>query len=275
MRLMVKFYSEKVSENVTRIHGIAGEYMYLAEGAERAALIDTGSGVGSLKEYVGKLTDKPYIILLTHGHLDHAMGASEFDTEIYMNPADHAVYKEHSDMKLRKRSLEGVAREVRDRIEESDYIPVREKKFLSLDTGDCFDLGGLTLETYACPGHTPGSVTFLIKEERTLLLGDACNPFTFLFLEYSLSVEAYKQVLEKLKKQTAGKYDRVYLSHGEGEGDKHMIDSAIQVCEDILNGNVDDVPFEFMGEQAYVAKAMTTGMRRLDGGIANIVYRKM
>lgn len=271
---MVEFHSKKISEHVTRIYGVAGEYMYLVEGAKCAALIDTGSGVGSLKAYVDKLTDKPYVILLTHGHLDHAMGASEFDTEIYMNPADREVYKEHSDMELRKKSLAGTAQEVRDQIKESDYIPVKEKQFLAVNTGDCFDLGGVTLETYACPGHTPGSVTFLIKEERTLILGDACNPFTFLFLEYSLPVGEYKQVLEKLKEQTDGKYDRVYLSHGEGEGDKRMIDSVMQVCEDILTGNVDDVPFEFMGEQAYVAKAMTPGMRRLDGGIANIVYRK-
>ena len=41
------------------------------------------------------LTDKPCIVLLTHGHVDHAMGAPEFDTEIYMNPADNAVHDEH------------------------------------------------------------------------------------------------------------------------------------------------------------------------------------
>ena len=271
---MVEFQSKKVSEHITRIRGIAGEYMYLVEGTERAALIDTGSGIGSLRGYIERLTNKPYIILLTHGHLDHAMGASEFDAEIYMNPADNEVYKEHSDMEMRKRSLEGLAWEIRSQIMENEYIPVKEREFIAVDTGDCFDLGGLTLETYACPGHTPGSVTFLIREERTLLLGDACNPFTFLFLEYSLPVKAYRQVLRRLKEQTDGKYDRVYLSHGEGEGDKCMIDSVIQVCEDILAGNVDDVPFEFMGERAYVAKAMTPKMRRLDGGIANIVYRK-
>lgn len=34
--------------------------------------------------------------------------------------------------------------------------------------------------------HTPGLVTVLLVEERTVILGDACNFFTFLFDEYSL-----------------------------------------------------------------------------------------
>lgn len=77
---MVKFHSEKISEHVTRIYGLAGEQMYLVEGAQKAALLDTGSGAGSLRRYVETLTDKPLTALLTHGHVDHAMGAPEFDT---------------------------------------------------------------------------------------------------------------------------------------------------------------------------------------------------
>ena len=35
--------------------------MYLVEGTEKAALIDTGSGIGSLKACVEQLTDKPVL----------------------------------------------------------------------------------------------------------------------------------------------------------------------------------------------------------------------
>ena len=67
------------------------ELMYLVEGRDQAALIDTGSGLGFLKAYVEKLTDKPILVLLTHGHVDHAMGAGEFET-VYMNRADDYIY---------------------------------------------------------------------------------------------------------------------------------------------------------------------------------------
>ncbi|MFJ5760653.1 MBL fold metallo-hydrolase [Neobacillus sp. NPDC093182] len=59
--------------------GPTGELMYLVEGTVRAALIDTGTGVGDLKAYIDNLTDKPYFVMLTHGHVDHAMGAPAFD----------------------------------------------------------------------------------------------------------------------------------------------------------------------------------------------------
>ena len=49
--------------------------MYLVEGTEKAALIDTGYGVGNLKGYIKTLTEKPLIVLITHGHLDHVAGA--------------------------------------------------------------------------------------------------------------------------------------------------------------------------------------------------------
>lgn len=271
---MVTFQSKKISEHVTRIYGIAGELMYLVEGTERAVLIDTGSGIGSLKALVDTLTDKPYIILLTHGHVDHAMGAPEFDTEIYMNPADNDVYKEHSNLQVRKDSIKSIPEEIASKIEESDYIPVRTDGYLPLRNGDTFDLGGITLEAYACPGHTPGSMAILIKEERTLLLGDACNFFTFLFFDYCPGIAEYKETLEQLRRQTEGKYDRVYLSHGDGNAGKDLIDGVVKVCEDILSGNVDNIPFEFMGETAFIAKAITPEMTRVDGGVGNIVYRE-
>ena len=271
--IVVTFQWEKITEHLTRIHGITGELMYLAEGTQKAALVDTGSGIGSLRALVETLTDKPCIVLLTHGHVDHAMGAPEFDTEIYMNPADNAVHDEHSNLEFRKGSLQNVPEEIVSKIEESDYIPLRTKEYLPLMHGDTFDLGGLTLEAYACPGHTPGSMVILFKEERSLLLGDACNPFTFLFSDHCLYVEEYKESLKTLKEQTDGKYDRVYLSHGPGDGEANMIEGVIQVCDDIMSGNTDDMPFDFMGEKAFLAKTLTP-KGRADGGVGNIVYKK-
>lgn len=269
---MVKFRSEKISEHVTRIHGLVDELMYLVEGDRKAALIDTGSGVGSLKTYVQGLTAKPYVILLTHGHVDHAMGAPEFDVPAYMNPEDDGVCAEHGSMEVRKGSL--AMAEDFAAVEEADYIPVRTGPYLPLREGDTFDLGGITLKAFSCPGHTPGSMVILLCEERTLLLGDACNPFTFLFDHNSCGVASYRSALLELKRKTDGSYDRVYLSHAGGDGPKEMLDGVLEVCDDILAGRTDDIPFEFMGETALIAKAMTPEMKRKDGGIGNIVYRK-
>ena len=112
----------------------------------------------------------------------------------------------------------------------------------------------------------------LLREERTLLTGDACNTFTFLFDDYSEHLTAYEKNLKELKRKTEGKFDRVYLSHGESPLPKELLDGVLQVCEDIKNKNTDDVPFQFMGKTAFIAKAVTREMNRVDGGLGNIVY---
>lgn len=270
---MTYFKSEKISDTVTRIYGIAGELMYLVEGTQSAALIDTGSGVGSLKTYIESLTHKPYIILLTHGHVDHAMGAPEFQVPVYMNVADNILCDDNSDMEVRKGYL-AASDKLKD-VAEEDFIPIRQGEYLPLKHGDTFDLGGITLEAFECSGHTLGSMVILLREERTLLLGDACNTFTFIFDEYSASVTDYMEKLKDLKAQTEGKFDRVYLSHGDGDGPKEILDNVIQVCEEVINGKSDEIPFEFLNYHAFIAKEVEPErMQRKDGGVGNIVYSK-
>lgn len=103
MNQSLVFKTEKVTERITRIYAFATELMYLVEGTEKAVLIDTGSGIGSLKACVEQLTDKPVIVLVTHGHVDHAMGAAEFEN-VYMSHEDDYIYENM----VRMRSEEAV-----------------------------------------------------------------------------------------------------------------------------------------------------------------------
>lgn len=47
--------------------------MYLIEGTKKAFLLDTGIGIGNVKEIVEKITNKPIEVCLTHGHGDHGL----------------------------------------------------------------------------------------------------------------------------------------------------------------------------------------------------------
>ena len=64
--------------------------MFLVVGEKRALLIDTGVGMTDLKSLIAQLTDLPYDVVLTHGHMDHAGGAAQFD-QVYIHPADRAA----------------------------------------------------------------------------------------------------------------------------------------------------------------------------------------
>ena len=127
---------------------------------------------------------------------------------------------------------------------------------------------------YSYPGHTPGSMVFLIREMRILILGDACNTFTFLFDENSSPVDEYMRTTERMRDRLKGKYDRVFLSHREMETGKDIMDDIIEVCREILDGKTDDIPFDFMGTKAYIAKLCDEQVKRVDGKCGNIVYNK-
>lgn len=267
---MITFESTKISPTTYRIVAPGMELMYLVVGEKRAALIDTGSGLGFLRKYVESLTDKPIVVLLTHGHVDHAMGAGEFD-EVYMNLDDEYIYNLHSDMQFRRDGL-FLSRQVPTEEEIIPAMPLSDMK--NLAEGDTFDLGGIHIDIYALPGHTKGSLVMLIREEKALLLGDACNCLTFLHEPYSLTVSQYKQSLQRLKPLVEGKYDKIYLSHGPGSCPTSVIDGVIAVCDDIMVGNTDDVPFGFKDSTGFLAKAEITRDVRVDGGIGNVIYNK-
>ena len=67
-------------------------FMFLIVGEEKAMLIDTGYGEGNLREIVEGITDKPVMVVDTHGHFDH-IGAvdavcEKYGVPVYIHEAD-------------------------------------------------------------------------------------------------------------------------------------------------------------------------------------------
>lgn len=271
---MIEYYkSEKINERITAIRSLTGEIMYLIEGGEKAILIDTCLGVGHLRKFVEKLTKKPVTVLLTHGHVDHALGAPEFE-DVYMNSADKEIYEKMSPLEERIGYIQAGLGGKLSEFTEEDYVQPAPANFKELKDGQIFDLGGVHIEVYALPGHTHGTMVMLIPEEKALILGDACNNATFLFDENSLSVTEYRENLIRVKNLLEGRYDTVYLCHHVMKASKEMLASVIEVCDEILEGKADDIPFDFMGHHAFVAKKANERFERIDGGAGNLIYDK-
>ena len=272
VKRLVEFTQEQVSPSTRRIRGAGDVCMYLVEGTEKAALIDTGYGVGDLKGYIKTLTDKPLFVLITHGHVDHVAGAGQFE-EVYMNHADIALAKEHSDVEMRKKSICHGDAKLYATLTQADFIPAFTGEFLPLQDGQTFDLGGVTLKMLALRGHTNGILTVLNVQDRTIMFGDACGVGVLLFLEESTNIEDYRANLLKMK-QNEPLYDQVLREHGKFESPCSVLEDCIEACDHILAGTDDAMRSEFMGLVAYRAFAVDEKGKRLDGKEGNVLYTR-
>lgn len=272
MSQTIFYRSKQIDKGVTRIFGAGNELMYLVEGTERAVLIDTGTGVGNIREYVESLTNLPITVILTHGHIDHASGAFYFDS-VYLHNADNglleeiAQYKEKFDQE-RIEFVEGANKALSEKIAPDDLPQTKELEVLPLTDGQLFDLGGITLEILTCPGHTHGSVMILMRELRTILFGDSCNTSVWMYLNESTGIQEYKNSLLKIKSREAD-YDKILFSHDTTKRDKDILDELIHVCDMILQDQSEDIPVTFGNiGSGFIAK-------REDGRAGNIVHKKM
>ena len=280
---MQYFTSFEIAPGVTQIEDICLTKMYLVEGRDKAVLLDDGVGLGNIASYVRTLTDKPLLVIITHGHVDHAMGSGTFDREvpIYMSEMDRDIYLEHSQLDVRKgyfnatKDMVPAFRELKtDQLEWIETAPF--DRFRKLSVGDTFDIGGEILEICPGAGHTKGCITVLLQNHRILLLGDCVNPGTFLFDDYSLPVSAFKETLKTLKATTDGRYDQVLFCHGEpgapGFGDTNMIAGGIWLCDAILENRDMRIPTERMGKPCYLTKPFLSGDDIGDKSECNIIY---
>lgn len=259
------FTSERVSRHLTRIITPCGVCMYLVEGTQRAALLDTGFGFGDLKGYVQSLTDKPCDVLLSHGHLDHAGGAGQFET-VYLNPKDWELVKWHATRERRISDVEHGPGGMPDGVTAEDFLPSRTAPYLPLEEGDDFDLGGVTVKPIAAIGHTAGSLIFLIPEDRVAVFGDACGEHTLLLFAESVPIAQYREGLCHVR-SFEGQYDTVLRNHGSFTSPKQILEDNIELCGDILAGTDAGIFTDFHGTPGCLGRPEIH-----PGKIGNIVY---
>lgn len=192
-----------VAEDVWAIDEFGADIIYLVKGEKSAAVIDTGSGFGNLKKVIETLTDLPYVVLNTHGHLDHVGGNHEFG-KAYLSEKDFKMadteklrsgWKHYVEKTKKEPGFYGTEYIIEGR-EPGDF------QMLPLSEHQIFDLGGRSLEVLFTPGHTPGSVVFLDRKNKFLFAGDSVVSTPILIFDtYSSTVKEYAEGLKKLDKE--------------------------------------------------------------------------
>ncbi|MCD7817506.1 MAG: MBL fold metallo-hydrolase, partial [Lachnospiraceae bacterium] len=130
-----------------------GFQQYLVLGKERALLIDTGMGIGSLKSVVEQITDLPITVINTHGHPDHAGGNAEFAPAL-MCPDEFDVFEKMANREFRVQDVSHMP----DGSSFIDQLQPDPPSPIAVADGEIIDLGGRTLKVLYTPGHTHGSI---------------------------------------------------------------------------------------------------------------------
>jgi glyoxylase-like metal-dependent hydrolase (beta-lactamase superfamily II) len=129
----------------------------------RCVIVDPGCREGAELEALEALIAQegltPAAILLTHSHIDHIFGVKllqdRYGIPAYMHPAEVASLEYNKVMADRFRmKLPG----------EFDWTPVQD--------GQLLEIADMRFEVIATPGHSPGCVCYLERDEGILFSGD-------------------------------------------------------------------------------------------------------
>ncbi|MFG3600878.1 MBL fold metallo-hydrolase [Micromonospora chersina] len=190
---------------------VAANFWWL-RGNDRDIVVDAGLGVVALREAVPGLFERDPMVLLTHAHLDHVGGASEFgdraahsaEAELLAAGVPASLYGAELYDKLGIDAAgEPVPELMIDSLPGPGYDPASyrvEPLTLSrtLDDGDRIDLGGRVLTVLHLPGHTPGSIALLEERTGTLYSGDVVYDGALIDNLPNSDVAAYRRSMEFL-----------------------------------------------------------------------------
>ncbi|WP_428776620.1 MBL fold metallo-hydrolase, partial [Vibrio sp.] len=187
--------TQEITENVYIIQNIApaggSVYMYLVKSGDHYLAIDAGAAPDLVQPEFDKLNIDPQdvaVVLLTHTDTDHIGALSLFNNAaIYISEAEEQM-------------IDGRTARFMNSYNTLDY------DYTIITDGQVTDLLGLKVEGVLTPGHTPGSMSFII-DDKYLFVGDTMGldkgeAYTgsglFALLIYYMDRDAQNESMQKL-----------------------------------------------------------------------------
>jgi len=132
----------------------------LSDNKNNTIIIDPGDSADYIENIISDCELTPKMIIATHGHFDHIMGAFEiqeaYNIPFFIKKEDDFLVK---GMKNSAAYFLGINKGI---------YPPRNIKYLK----NKVSFGCLDIEVIHTPGHTPGSVLLNLKSEKKAFCGD-------------------------------------------------------------------------------------------------------
>ncbi|TAL30641.1 MAG: MBL fold metallo-hydrolase [Spirochaetes bacterium] len=175
-------------------------YLLYDMSARSGIIIDPGSSIQELLARIEKENIQLQAILCTHGHIDHVAGVNEvkarFGVPLWMNRGDSEL-------------LETLPQQAR-------MFGVKNPGPVVIDVelpGEgAVEIGGITITLLRTPGHSPGSLSFVIDD--TVFSGDTL--FNFSIGRTDLPGGSYEALIASIENKLFALPDdtRVLSGHG-------------------------------------------------------------
>lgn len=227
--ITTKYHSaSEIGNNAWKISESGMVNCYLLLGNSGALLIDTGIGLGNVKEIIDKITALPITVVLTHMHPDHAGGLSHFH-EYYVMKEDFAMSYSFLSMPVFSRIMIKMSK-IKDPImPKLFYHSVRHE----LIDGQMFNLGGRTVHAMAVPGHTKGSAVFIDDANKMIFTGDDINISLWMHLPGCTGMKTWqtgaKKIIEYFEKGYSG-----WDGHSEGQQTEEQVKTTYHLSEELI-----------------------------------------
>lgn len=193
---------------------LAPSVAYVIETSDGLILVDTGLADAhdlllNQLEVLGLNIQDLRLILLTHGHGDHYLGAMDLrrltGAKVHVGKGDSQVLQEAG------------PREAVFSTFPMKHVPIHPTTVdVELFGGETIRLGDVSIQVIATPGHTPGSMCYLLKQDgKTALFsgdtimtitGDLGTYATYLPPRYRGNAADYLSTLRQLRKMPAPEF---------------------------------------------------------------------
>ena len=230
-----------LSENNARDSGLT---LGLVVGDSGAMLIDTGMGMnGQLERYVRSITGSlPLTVTSTHGNIDHIGGSIMFPSPL-LNERDHSEVGRATGSERRFTDMDKFCMGNAEAQEycRRHWVDNTASRFGNIDSGQRFDLGGVTVEVLYSAGHTPGHLSYFVPEEHVCFVGDSLSYGVLIRRLTRRELLLYAENMEKLYAHI-GPDTLLYPGHSSLPHSPEIIHSIAAACREVAAGDTENDP---------------------------------